>query len=301
MTLGTAPESFTCEYFYANPQVVYNNNLAPTLSAISACEYWVLDRLPLTSTAATAVTLTWDANSCPAIPQVSDTRVAHFDLTTWQDEGNGANTGTTAAGTVTSAAPVTYFSPFTIGLIPATPLPVEMLNFSGDCAGNAVELKWSTASETNNDYFTIERSTDGTNFSAIGTIAGGGNSTAVLHYHFTDPDAMAGIGYYRIRQTDFNGQFSYGKIIAVDTKDCGNKNLVVIHSFFNGNDLEIDYRHSAAPVTIEVYSQEGKLVGRYSDEETDADFHIDATGWGKALYFYRVTDGLTSVSGTLLR
>jgi hypothetical protein len=301
VTLSTTPESFTCEYFYANPQVVYNNNLAPTLSSISACEYWVLDRLPLTSTAATTVTLTWDGNSCPLIPQLSDTRVAHFDLTTWQDEGNGGNTGTTAAGTVTSAAAVTYFSPFTIGLIPPTPLPIEMLNFSGVCNNGTVDLKWATASETNNDFFTIERSIDGANFSAIGNVDGSGNSTALLHYRFTDYDAMAGMNYYRIRQTDFNGQFSFGKIIAIDTKDCGNKNLAVVHSFFNGNDFEIDYVHSAGPVTIEIYNSEGKLMCRYFNDETDAGFHIDAADWGKAIYFYRVSDGINSVSGTILR
>jgi hypothetical protein len=280
---------------------VYNNNLAPTLSTIDACEYWVLDRLPLTSTAATAVTLTWDGNSCPAIPQVSDTRVAHFDLTTWQDEGNGANTGTTAAGTVTSAAPVTYFSPFTIGLIPPTPLPIEMLNFDGTCHGGTVELNWATASETNNDYFTIESLTDGMNFSAIGTIDGAGNSTGILHYHFTDADARSGTNYYRIRQTDFNGQFSFSKIIAIDTKDCDAKNLVVVHSFFNGNDFEIDYAHSSGPVTIEMYTSEGKMICRYFNEEPDAGFHIDATNWEKAVYFYRITDGINSVSGTALR
>jgi hypothetical protein len=299
--LATAAESFTAEYFYTNPQVVYNNNLAPTLAFISGCEYWTLDRLPSNSTAATSVTLTWDGNSCPAIPQVSDTRVAHFDLATWQDEGNSATTGTTAAGTVTSGAPVTYFSPFTIGLIPPTPLPIEMLHFDGDCSGNSVVLKWSTATETNNDFFTVERSIDGTTFSAIGNADGAGNSTLVLHYQFSDTDPFAGTNYYRIKQTDFNGQFSYSKIIAIDTKDCENNNLELTHAFFNGNDLEIDYLHASGPVTIEVYNTEGKLIRRLTDLPPDYDYHIDATGWGRSIYFIRVSDGMSSVSKTLFR
>lgn len=299
--LGTSPESFTAEYFYANPQVVYNNNLAPTLSLISACEYWILDRLPVNSTAATSVTLTWDGNSCPAIPQVTDTRVAHFDLVTWQDEGNGGNTGTTAAGTVVSAAPVTYFSPFTIGLVPTTPLPIEMLRFDGSCTGNIVLLKWSTATETDNDFFTIERSVNGSAFSAIGNLDGAGNSTHVLNYYFDDTDPFAGTNYYRIKQTDHNGHYSYSKIIVVDAKDCENKNLQLVNTFFNADDLEIDYRYAAGPVTIEIYNAEGRLVEKITNLPPASDHHIDAAGWGKSIYFIRVTDGVNTVSGTVLR
>lgn len=301
ITLGSTPESFTAEYFYANPQVVYNNNLAPTLSSISACEYWILDRSPATSTATTSVTLTWDGNSCPAIPQVSDTRVAHFDLVTWQDEGNGGNTGTTAAGTVTSAAAVTYFSPFTIGLIPATPLPIQLIRFDGTCKENTVLLNWSTASETDNDYFTIERSTDGISFSAIGNRDGAGNSMQVLHYHFEDTDPFAGMNYYRIKQTDYNGQFAYSGIIAVDAKACENINLQLVNAFFNTGNLTVDYRHAAGPVTIEIYNAEGMLIDKAIDLPPDAAHHINAAGWSSAFYFVRVTDGVNTVSRTLFR
>ncbi len=299
--LSISPESFTAEYFYANPQVVYNNNLAPTLSYIDACEYWVLNRLPSASTAVTNVTLTWDANSCPAIPQVSDTRVAHFDLVTWQDEGNGGNTGTTAAGTVVSAAPVTYFSPFTIGFIPVTPLPIEMVRFDGACAENSVSLKWTTATETDNDFFTVERSVDGISFAAVGNVNGAGNSTQLLNYEFGDTDPFSGANYYRIKQTDFNGHYSYSKIIVVDTKNCGNQNLQLVHTFFNADDLEINYTHANGTVTIEVYNAEGKLIYSSQDPAVNSAHHINVAGWSKSLYFIRISDGLNSVSRTVLR
>lgn len=299
--IGTPAESFTAEYFYANPQVVLNNNLAPTLSYIDACEYWTLDRLPLASTAATSVTLTWDANSCPAVPAVSDTRVAHFDLATWQDEGNGVTTGTTAAGTVTSAAAVTYFSPFTIGFIPITPLPIEMIRFDGICTGNAVLLKWITATETGNDFFTIERSIDGIAFSQIGTMNGAGNSTQVLNYKFDDADPFAGTNYYRIKQTDNNGRYSYSKIIAVDAKDCESQNLQLVHALFNSDNLEIDYAHAKGPVTIEVYNAAGRLLSQTTNLPTDSKFQIDAASWSKSIYFIRVSDGMSSESRTILR
>ncbi|MDQ3109270.1 MAG: T9SS type A sorting domain-containing protein [Bacteroidota bacterium] len=299
--LGTSAESFTAEYFYANPQVIYNNNLAPTLNSISACEYWILNRLPLSSTAATSVTLTWDANSCPAIPLVSDTRVAHFDLTTWQDEGNGGNTGTTTAGTVVSAAPVTYFSPFTIALIPPTPLPIEMTRFEGSCTGNEVTLRWATATETGNNFFTVERSADGITFSAIGNMNGGGTSTQVLNYLFKDENAFEGTNYYRIKQTDYNGQFAYGKIIVVDTKDCNSKSLELTHAFFNSDDLEIDYLHASGTVTIEVYNAEGRLIRKFTELPPENNYHINAADWSKSIYFVRISDGINSVSTTIVR
>jgi hypothetical protein len=301
VTLGTSPEYFTAEYFYADPQVVYNNNLAATLSAISACEYWVLDRAPATSTAATTVQLTWDANSCPVIPLLTDTRVAHFDLTTWQDEGNGGNTGSITAGTVISAAPVTYFSPFTIGLIPPAPLPIELLGFSGNCSNTSVQLHWATASESNNDYFTIERSADGTNFTEIGRVDGAGNSDQTLEYSFSDLTRYPENNYYRLKQTDFNGQASYSKIIVVNAENCGDNIFSLDHAWINSGELHIDYSSGKNPVTIDVYSPDGKNMAHISGLATSSDYTLDCFSWSSGLYFIRVSDGYSSISKTVVK
>ncbi len=301
VTLSTATTvtDFTCEYFYANPQVVYNNVLAPTLNSISACEYWTLVRNAGTQNK--IITVTWDGNSCPAIPTITDTRVAHFDLTLWQNEGNGGNTGTTGAGTVTSAAAVTYFGPFTIGLIPITPTPIEMLRFDGNCVGNSIALNWSTATETNNDYFDVERSIDGITYSNLGTLNGSGNSTHVIHYEFDDTDPFAGTNYYRIKQTDFNGQFSFSKIIAVDGTDCGSTNLQLVSTSFNSDELQINYLHGEGPVLLEIYDPQGKLICKSQNLPPDFDFRINTADWSKSVYFIRVSDGISTVSRTILR
>ena len=94
-------------------------------------------------------------------------------------------------------------------------LPIELLEFLGICEGAVIKLNWSTASEINNDYFTIERSFDGVNFNILGTGAGAGNSIQTLHYTFVDENSMDGIYYYRLKQTDFNGTFKYSKLIDV--------------------------------------------------------------------------------------
>ncbi len=98
---------------------------------------------------------------------------------------------------------------------PGTPLPVDFISFNGKLADNKVELTWATAWEVNNDFYTIERSADGIRFQAIGTKKGAGNSTQLLNYSFTDAYPLSGVSYYRIKQTDFNGEFDYSKTIVI--------------------------------------------------------------------------------------
>lgn len=98
---------------------------------------------------------------------------------------------------------------------PGTPLPVEFLSFSAKLNNGKVDINWATVWETNNDFFTIERSADGIKFQAIGTMEGAGNSTALINYEAVDVNPLSGISYYRIKQTDFNGDFDYSKVAVV--------------------------------------------------------------------------------------
>lgn len=110
---------------------------------------------------------------------------------------------------------LTTFSEFTAAG-DGSPLPVELLNFSADVAGNTVVLNWTTASEINNDYFTVERSADALNFTAIGTVDGAGNSSLTRNYQLIDANPLPGVSYYRLRQTDFNGDFELFGPVAVN-------------------------------------------------------------------------------------
>jgi Secretion system C-terminal sorting domain len=97
-------------------------------------------------------------------------------------------------------------------------LPVELTNFTGICNGSNMELNWSTASEINNDYFTIEKSYDAINYIPIGTIEGSGNSNALLSYHYVDDD-VGEHAYYRLKQTDFDGAYKYYPPISISCKN----------------------------------------------------------------------------------
>jgi len=128
-----------------------------------------------------------------------------------------ANGAFTYTATVTDACGVAQTATFTFN-IGDCPLPVELINFDATYNGKSVDVKWSTASETNNDYFTVLRTTDGMNYSSIGTLqslAPGGNSISALLYSLNDATAKIGTNYYRLKQTDLNGDYNYSAIVPV--------------------------------------------------------------------------------------
>ncbi|TND10571.1 MAG: hypothetical protein FD123_213 [Bacteroidetes bacterium] len=98
-------------------------------------------------------------------------------------------------------------------------LPVELLSFTATLQPEGhVAIAWITASEKNNQYFTVERSTNGLSFSEIARVDGAGNSTVSRNYSATDPDPQTGVNYYRLRQTDFNGQSETFQVVAVNVQ-----------------------------------------------------------------------------------
>ena len=111
---------------------------------------------------------------------------------------------------------------FTLGTINTnqTPLPIELINFNVKKINNkSIEIFWQTASERNNDYFTIERSQNGLNWNNIKVIDGAGSSSIVLDYTTYDLNPLTGTTYYRLKQTDFDGEFSYSNIVSTHISD----------------------------------------------------------------------------------
>ncbi|MGB0881321.1 MAG: T9SS type A sorting domain-containing protein [Vicingaceae bacterium] len=254
-----ASTGFRAEYFYTTPQPSFDRNaLAVTIDHVSDCEYWILDRTSLSGNA--NVTLTWAANSC-GVTNLSDLIVARWDGNSWEDEGNnGATTGNNAAGTVTSLANVTAFSPFTLGSISAdNPLPITLISFDAIATEqNTVELTWLTESEINNEYFTVEKSKDGIVWEKLLTMDGAGNSSHVITYNNVDYTPYNGTSYYRLLQTDFDGKYSYSNVVFVNFSNI--EQLSVYPNPTNGL-LNVSYKNnSLAEVLFNVYDVSGRLV-----------------------------------------
>ncbi len=106
------------------------------------------------------------------------------------------------------------FSQFTAGngFPNAAPLPIVLKYFRAVATSERVELVWETASEINNHYFSIERSGNGVDFVEISRLDGAGNSTSAITYKAVDNNPLAGRSYYRLKQTDFDGKFSYSPV-----------------------------------------------------------------------------------------
>jgi hypothetical protein len=147
--------------------------------------------------------------------------------------------------------------PYFVG---AVPLPIELINFKVRPAGRKVNLTWSTASEENNDFFTIERTKDGNIYEVIGTVEGAGDSHKVLDYSFEDPTPYKGISYYRLKQTDLNKQYKYTDLKSVMV---GNNEEAGITLIPNPTSNEVTLKYtcvSSEKTTAFIYNYKGEQV-----------------------------------------
>jgi hypothetical protein len=220
ITSLTGTSTFQAQYFdnvYLNAATAITVAAAPApaLTKTSALEYWMLNKI---SGGNGIVTLYWENSTNSAITDCSDLQVAHWNGTAWEDPYNATTfttgcTGTTPGltGTISTGAVVTSYSPFTFGSISGVStvnaLPIEMLYFKGEKESNTTELSWATASETNSNYFTLEKSGDGIHFEQIAQLpgAGPGTSNTTRNYSFTDHAPYNGTNYYYLTETDLNG------------------------------------------------------------------------------------------------
>jgi len=141
--------------------------------------------------------------------------------------------------------------------------PIELLSFYGEPSGSQNHITWTTATETNNDYFTLEKSIDGVNWSILAKINGAGNSTNAINYNTYDKQPYNGNTYYRLKQTDFNGAFTYSSIIAVNNTNSG-ISLTNVHPNPTADDVSFDFISGEnGNLQIQILDYTGRVV---SDE-----------------------------------
>jgi hypothetical protein len=290
---SVATDHFTAQYFLADPSPPYTySSKDVTIDHIGRCEYWILNRTGGSSNV--SVTLTWNSTSC-GVTNLSDLIVARWDAgqVKWKDEGNGGTTGNTTTGTIISSAPVTNFSPFTLASRTSfNPLPIELIYFNCSYNENSNSLSWTTASESNNDHFDIERSLDGLNFEVIGKKKGAGNSLTKTEYSFFDQNSPKGISYYRLKQVDFDQKYTYSEVCSITNN--GTEGV----SFYPNpvrNDLTIDYYiDNSKPSNISVTDVLGKSI-QVKTSFTDSKITIDCSDLVDGIYFVKVTVGTKEV------
>ncbi len=197
-------------------------------------------------------------------------------------------------GTTLSA--LTSFSKFSLSgatkpntkLGEAVSLPVSLISFDANQNEQNVNLEWKTATEINNDYFTLEKSSDGINFALLDTINGSGTSSTLLSYYFLDGNPLPGVSYYRLKQTDFNGQTNILKTVSVNFEG-----LEIISTYPNPADNNVKFLVNTSEdlfATFSIYDINGSVVKseRKLFSEGVTNLEIDITSLAQSLYVFKI-------------
>jgi hypothetical protein len=183
------------------------------------------------------------------------------------------------------------------------PLPIELVDFRGKYINNQSVLSWVTASEKDNDYFILERSEDAREFTQIGKIDGAGNSNAFLNYQFIDIKPINKVAYYRLKQVDFDGQFSNSNVIALkDVKSLGNQ-FLNLYPQPASTDVFVEQGLfiNGETFSVEIFNNLGALVQKdlhTSDESGKLVVHFKNLKQG--MYMLRISDGIHQLTKPLI-
>ena len=157
-------------------------------------------------------------------------------------------------------------------------------------------LYFTTVSKQNNDHFDVEFSNDAVSFNFAGTVKGAGNSTSVLDYNFTHFDAFHNTKmYYRIKQVNFDGTFSYGATMAIEPKavTTSNNNVISFYPVPAVNGIHVNYAVKSKVAQINIIDINGKTVSEINNPKE----YVDLSSLENGNYFIHVLD----VNGNMLQ
>jgi hypothetical protein len=258
----SASATIQAEYFYADPNGVgfLTAQKDPTLNHVTKGEYWVVNSPAVNAT----VTLSWDSNS-GIVDDLVNLKVAGWNGTTWKDLGNGGTTGgvSPATGTVSTSAVASLatYGAYTLASANTNnPLPIGLSLFTAEYGMSGVEIRWITETETNNDYFVVERTADAEQFEKISQVKGAGTSTLQHTYFIMDLKPLAGVQYYRLKQVDFDGRASYSKLISIDIPNTAS--WVVSPNPSSGSEFMVNFsvKDLGKQAFVKVQDTEGKEI-----------------------------------------
>lgn len=291
------------------------SDLGTAYIAVAPEGIWhISPNLPPTGGAYT-IRLWFDGGGASAFSNISDNRFGVLrrpggatTASSWSGASGGGTVspestpGRTLAGGFASRNNLQAFSEFAIAFSDS-PLPVELLSFTADYHNGKVLLFWSTASETNNHFFSIERSLDAKNFTTIGTVPGAGFSNRTLQYSFTDPFPLHGIAYYRLKQTDFDGSYEHSEWVSVNTSET-TSHLKLFPVVRQNEILLRIFSESKARISIQLYDLNGRLL--YSAEahpDNLGEYHHLIPIWGDSgrVFIIKLSDGREILTRKVIR
>ena len=156
-------------------------------------------------------------------------------------------------------------------------LPIELLSFNLISNEKAVEIKWVTRTQTNNNFFTIEKSKDGEHFVEVTKVEGADNSTEILNYSTFDNNPYQGVSYYRLKQTDFNGKYTRFKMVPITF------NLQQIASVYpnpNNGNFMVETNNDLTQ-NLQVFDVTGKVV---LSQQINSKSYVDCSSLNEGVY-----------------
>ena len=319
-SIGITAPSVSTEFearYVASP---YSNTIsmasAPitVLDHVSKKEHWFLNKTDAATTPNTKVALYWQDASWSSILKFDSLAVGRWSGSAWENTNcygvcpnnwtastpertySGTANGIGAAGYIQSNT-TSQFGTFTlssVGLQPFNPLPVQLLAFAAECSEKGdVKVDWVTATERNNDYFTLERSYNGTVFDIVGRIKGVGTSGQLNSYSFEDYEAKGGVNYYRLSQTDFDGTTEQLKVISVR---CGSMGGAMVNAYNNNQgQLVVEVSGSEnSKYQVRVFDSLGKQVleHKFNSSIGNAVENLDIAQLERGIYYVQVHNQL---------
>jgi hypothetical protein len=212
-------------------------------------------------------------------------KMYHYESSAWVKKSNTSNTTyNTTSGTLNFAGYTGSFSPFTV-MDDGLALPVNWLTFTGKQVHGDVVLNWSTASEINNSHFEIQRSANAIDFSTIGSVAAGTNPSVVNNYQYLDVNPLTGISYYRLKQIDIDGKYSFSSIIQINGTP-----LSEIKIYSDAEALHVLVPASVSGTTIAfIYDATGRLMQK--QQVLPGRNVISTAGLSGGNYFVQLVNG----------
>ena len=269
---GVPATTWSAQFLGNNSNSTIETAPVQDIVTVSTTDRWYLG-CPISATG--KVKLYWNSLSGVGsdASKYPNLRVAMENAATkWISMGQSAYSGIDATfGTVTSNSVSFSDHYFTLAsTLSTTPLPIELLSFNAFAKATTVEVDWTTATETNNDYFVVERSADAENFTFLKTLPGAGNSNELLNYQCFDESPLSGTSYYRLKQVDFDGKYAYSKVVSVTFYKNSITNQQYLNAYPNPTtgQLIIEISPESINGTLSIMDSKGTLVKKMNIFET---------------------------------